>query len=311
MSSKRHANRHLGRTASTSQRNPAGQRSRKDRASSDDEPDAGESNACQPFLKWAGGKRWLLHHARTVFPSTFATYIEPFAGSAAVFFALGPANAILNDINRDLIETYKSIRDNWRAVLAYLIIHQARHSTDYYYAVRDSVPRGRHERAARFIYLNRTCWNGLYRVNRNGVFNVPIGTKDQVLLPTDDFEHVAQRLDGATLLNEDFEKVVDTAGDSDLVYADPPYTINHEKNGFLKYNQHLFSWEDQKRLRASLDRARSRGAFVIVSNAGHQTLADLYGCDFTRRTLWRYSRISGLNCGRTRGREYIFTGGPT
>jgi DNA adenine methylase len=211
-----------------------------------------------PFLKWAGGKRWLIPHAGNLFPDSFDRYIEPFLGGGAVFFHLKPQKAILTDINGELIQTYKAIRDNWRLVFSHLQRHQDNHSSDYYYEIRASKPRTPATKAARMLYLNRTCWNGLYRVNLKGEFNVPIGTKNTVLLDSDDFPALAKLLEGVRLECNDFEWAIDQATEDDFVFVDPPYTVKHNLNGFIKYNETLFAWKDQVRLRDAVDRAVRR-----------------------------------------------------
>jgi len=263
---------------------------------------------CQPFLNWAGGKRWLAAKKLSFFPSSYATYYEPFLGSGAIFFTLLPTNAVLSDTNLELILTYRAIKSDWRAVLSHLQEHEKRHCKDYYYGIRRQIPEDNYRKAARFIYLNRTCWNGLFRVNKKGQFNVPIGTKTKVLRSEDDFELIAARLRHCRLLYSDFEDVIELAGRDDLVYVDPPYTISHSDNGFIKYNEKLFDWEDQVRLRDALMRARSRGAKVVVSNAYHQSIKQLYDGLFTLVELSRFSRISGKNSGRKAGQEYLILG---
>lgn len=253
-----------------------------------------------PFLKWAGGKRWLLPLATAMRDASIATYIEPFLGSGAMYFGLKPSKAILSDRNQELIETYQAIADDWRAVFSHLRRHDRSHSTSYYYAVRNQRLRSAATRAARFIYLNRTCWNGLYRVNRQGVFNTPIGTKTSALLESDDFGTVARLLKQAILVATDFETQVDKANKGDLVFADPPYTVRHQYNGFVKYNEQLFSWNDQERLHCALLRAKRRGATVICTNADHSSVRQLYQGDFRIFPLTRYSSIAGS--GGTRGK---------
>lgn len=257
------------------------------------QPSARSEINVTPFLKWAGGKRWLVRGLDNLIDSFSGTYIEPFAGSAAVFFALTPARAILSDANEDLIETYKAIAKNWRLVVKYLRQHQALHSKDYYYEMRASRPRGQFERAAKFIYLNRTCWNGLYRVNQRGEFNVPIGTKDSVLLDSDDFELVAQVLADTELVASDFEVQIDRANEGDFIFVDPPYTVKHKFNGFVKYNEQLFAWSDQVRLRDSLWRAKQRGAKILLTNADHESIRALYSADFEMCEVNRFSSIAG------------------
>ena len=167
---------------------------------------------CQPFLKWAGGKRWLAAKKLSHFPGSYATYYEPFLGSGAIFFALSPKKAVLSDTNSELILTYKAIKSNWRLVLSCLQKHHKSHSKEYYYATRSQIPEDRYQRASRFIYLNRTCWNGLYRVNKEGQFNVPIGTKTNVVTNGDNFALIAERLKNSRLFCFDFRHVIDLAG---------------------------------------------------------------------------------------------------
>ncbi|WP_408950210.1 DNA adenine methylase [Lysobacter sp. Hz 25] len=234
-----------------------------------------------PFLKWAGGKRWLANNYGEVIDLHGAVrYVEPFLGSGAVFFSVNPGKALLNDANRDLVGAYRTIKEDWKSVYSLLQKYHRKHDVDFYYEMRNKRPVTAVGRAARFIYLNRTCFNGLYRVNKQGCFNVPVGTKSSVVLDTDDFRSVASRLKCARLVSGDFEKVVNECGVGDFLYVDPPYTVKHNNNGFVKYNERLFSWSDQERLASALMRAVSRGARAVVSNADHPSIRELYnGCD--------------------------------
>jgi len=246
-----------------------------------------------PFLKWPGGKRWFVTRHAALVPTTFGRYIEPFLGSGAVYFHLNPKRALLGDTNRELIDTYKVVKRDPDGVLYHLRRHQRDHCRDHYYHIRGAVMRTAATRAARFIYLIRTCFNGIYRVNLDGVFNVPIGTKTAVLLETDDFPKVARRLKGAILRGWDFERLIDKATRGDLVFADPPYTVRHNNNGFVKYNEKLFTWDDQIRLATALTRAAERGAHVVATNADHRDVQNLYPeTTFTHDSLKRYSAIS-------------------
>lgn len=258
-------------------------------------PLSGISSLPLPFLKWAGGKRWLMPVGVALRSAAIGTYFEPFLGSGALFFSIAPKRAILSDANRDLIETYLTLQADWLAVMDALEVHDERHCEEYYYRIRSSRPRLRHTKAARFIYLNRTCWNGLYRVNRQGIFNTPIGSKMSVLLDSDDFEAISKCLTRAKLVHGDFESQIDLAGANDLVFADPPYTVRHQHNGFIKYNEQLFSWADQERLCASLIRAKQRGAVVICTNADHQSIRELYEPHFDVYAMSRFSSIAGKN----------------
>jgi DNA adenine methylase len=260
-----------------------------------------------PFLKWAGGKRWLASGHPSLFPQDFDRYIEPFVGSGAVFFRLAPRSAILSDSNRDLVETYQAIKDDYRLVRRYLLNHKKNHSKDYYYEVRSAAPKSKFSRAARFIYLNRTCWNALYRVNLKGEFNVPKGTKDSVSLPTDDFRATARKLRRAELLCSDFEDVISMAGDGDFIFADPPYTVKHNLNGFVKYNEQIFGWDDQVRLRDSLMGATNRGAQVMLTNANHESIRELYRNDFDISYASRNSVIAASAENRSKISELIIT----
>lgn len=235
-----------------------------------------EKPILEPFLKWAGGKRWFAARHMDLLPQRFERFVEPFLGSGAMFFALQPKNAIVSDLNAELVDCYLAIRDNPTAISEGLKIHQLKHSKDHYYSVRSAVPRDMVERAVRFLYLNRTCWNGLYRVNQKNEFNVPIGTKSSVVLASDDFQAVSSVLKSAKITNSDFEQTLAEAGPDDFVFVDPPYTVKHNLNGFLKYNNKIFSWSDQVRLRDAVQDAASRGAKVLVTNANHTSIQELY-----------------------------------
>jgi DNA adenine methylase len=229
-----------------------------------------------PFLKWAGGKRWLVQAYASLFPREFGRYFEPFLGSGAIFFYLRPAQASLSDTNQDLISTYRALQSNWEEVVRQLEHHDQLHKKKYYYQIRKRQFRGLYQRAAQLIYLNRTCWNGLYRVNLKGRFNVPIGTKTDVLLASDDFEDIADALSNAVFRCEDFEAAIERAKKNDFVFADPPYTVKHDNNNFVKYNETLFSWDDQIRLSECLMRAKRRGVKVMLTNANHDSVRKLF-----------------------------------
>lgn len=251
-----------------------------------------------PFMKWPGGKRWFTQRHLNLLPEKFDRYFEPFLGSGAVYFSIQPKIAVISDRNEELINTYQAIKSDWHALVSLLQKHQKNHSTDYYYKIRAEKPRNLISKAARTIYLNRTCFNGIYRVNLNGEFNVPIGTKDKVLLDTDNFPAVASLLSGADILSKDFEEIIDMSSKGDFIFIDPPYTIKHNNNGFIKYNEHLFSWHDQIRLRDAIIRAKNRGALILMSNANHQCVHELYADIGDLFVLSRASLISGSINGR-------------
>lgn len=247
----------------------------------------------KPFLKWPGGKRWFIAKHAHLLPNKFNRYIEPFLGSGSIFFHLQPKQALLGDTNSELIFAYKGIRDNWAGLEAHLRLHRKKHGEEHYEEVRADEPNDIVERAARLIYLNRTCFNGIYRVNLKGKFNVPKGTRDSVIFDTDDFEGVSRLLAKAEIRASDFESLIDEARRNDLVFTDPPYTVRHNNNAFVKYNETLFSWDDQVRLANALARARARGAKIVSTNANHQSVRDLYKeRDFSLKIVSRYSSIS-------------------
>lgn len=256
----------------------------------------------QPIVKWAGGKRWLIRQSEGLFPDTFNHYYEPFLGGAAVFFHLQPSAATLSDINAELINVYQSIKGDWQRVVTYLKAHQIQHCKEYYYQVRSQIPCPPAAQAARTLYLNRTCWNGLYRVNLKGEFNVPIGTKTNILFDVDSFEALSELFQSAEFHVRDFEASIDAAEKGDFVFVDPPYTVKHNYNGFIKYNENLFSWDDQVRLSEAVCRAASRGVKVLVLNANHQSINDLYA-EFDRVVLSRSNVLAGKSEFRGRYEE--------
>lgn len=265
-----------------------------------------ELRALKPFLKWAGGKRWLFPQINDYLPNAYDCYFEPFLGGGAVFFALRPGAAVLSDLNPDLIDLYKVLKEDWQSLFDGLAGHQKMHCKEYYYEIRNSEPRGRLERASRFLYLNRTCFNGLYRVNLAGKFNVPIGTKTKIIFEDESFKELSEALSNSELEVSDFESTIRRASRGDFLYVDPPYTVAHNFNGFLKYNDSIFSWDDQIRLRVALEDAALRGVSIIVSNANHVSIKELYR-DFGQTIeLPRHSVIAGPSGRRVRTSELLF-----
>lgn len=247
-----------------------------------------------PFLKWAGGKRWFVEGFSHLIPKSYRLYFEPFLGSGAVFFSQRPSHGVLSDKNLDLINTYNVVKKSPASLESALARHAELHSRDYYYQVRSSETDDEVERAARFIYLNRTCWNGLYRVNKKGQFNVPIGTKSSVVLGTDNFTYLSRLLRDVEVISADFEDVINQARGGDFVFVDPPYTVKHNCNGFVKYNEEIFSWADQERLKESIDRAVKRNVMVMVLNANHESIRELYK-NYDQLALTRPSVIAAAS----------------
>lgn len=261
----------------------------------------------EPFLKWPGGKRWLTSRHLNLFPRTYGKYIEPFLGGGAVFFALSPEEAFLSDTNAELVNTYNRIKNDRLMVEKSLAKFHTKHDAEFYYQVRDKNPTDPIARAVRFLYLNRTCFNGIYRVNKDGAFNVPIGTKDAVSFEDGYLEKVAGALKNARVRTQDFAKAIGKANKNDFVFIDPPYTVMHNNNGFVKYNARLFSWTDQARLAEAIKAASKRGALIMMSNAAHTSVKALYDGFGTHHTLTRSSVLAGEPSHRRNATELLVT----
>lgn len=232
-----------------------------------------------PFLKWAGGKVRLLSQYQPYLPplSAIRHYYEPFIGSAALFFYLRPPRATLSDVNASLIELYQQVQQNVEGVIHALQPHYNDH--DYYYQVRAQDPATLlpAQRAARLIFLNKTCYNGLYRENRQGAFNVPFGRyKRPKICDPARLRAAAAALQGVTLLPGDFAEVVQTAAPGDFVYFDPPYAPLTATSSFTSYNQYGFNAADQRRLAQTVHDLTRRGCRVMLSNSTAPLVYELY-----------------------------------
>jgi len=267
-----------------------------------------ESRSMQPFLKWPGGKRWFISHYRHAFPDKYNHYFEPFLGGGSAFFSLRPQQATISDINSELINIYRVMAKNPAQLRAFLLKHQELHSEEYFYNIRANVPKGAINKAARFLYLNRTCFNGMYRVNRLGEFNVPIGTKQQFIKDVELFEDYSTVLNNVYIKTQDFVVTLRNASQGDFIFADPPYTIAHNQNSFIKYNERLFSWKDQKRLLRALVKARDRGAIILATNAYYPAVQQMYEeHQFYTQPISRYSSIAGNKAGRKAQEELLIS----
>jgi len=259
---------------------------------------------CEPLLKWAGGKRRLLGDILPFAPTQFKHYYEPFFGGGALFFALVPAQATVSDANPDLINAYIQVRDNLDAVLKCL--RTMENSEADYYRVRESTPRVPATQAAKFIYLCNLSFNGIYRQNLRGKFNVPYGHKT-TRPPFDEsrLRQIKNALKGVEILSADFEEAAVGARKGDFVYFDPPYTVAHGNNGFPKYNAKIFSWADQKRLASVALQLKTMGCRVLVSNAYHPSIHTLYQ-EFKVHMIDRYSVMAASGEFRRPVRECLF-----
>jgi DNA adenine methylase len=232
-----------------------------------------------PFLKWAGGKQRLLSQYATYFPpiSEIGRYFEPFIGSAAVFFCLQPPQAILSDRNEKLVAVYRMVQQDVEGVIRAL--QPYRNEAEYYYAVRAQEPADLSpvEQAARLIYLNKTCYNGLYRENSKGEFNVPFGRyKNPTICDAPRLRSAAQALQKAVLRVADFATVAEAAEAGDFVYFDPPYAPLSPTSSFTGYDRHGFGEADQRRLAAIIHCLTKRGCRVMLSNSSAPLIYELY-----------------------------------
>jgi DNA adenine methylase len=232
-----------------------------------------------PFLKWAGGKSQLLAQYAPYFPDTYHTYFEPFVGGGAVFFDRVPERAVLSDINPELVNVYATLRNDVATVIALLQQHAARHDPAHYYATRALVPASLSptERAARFIYLNKTCFNGLYRENARGAFNVPIGryTNPSICDPVN-LRAVSLALQRAEIVQAPFTHVLDRTQPGDLVYFDPPYYPVSATSSFTSYSRMPFGSAEQRQLRDVFALLAERGVQALLSNSDCPFTRDLY-----------------------------------
>lgn len=264
-----------------------------------------------PFLRWAGGKRWLVSYVEELTAGVqIRNYHEPFAGGAAVFLGIDfGGHSYLSDLNADLIETYAAVRDApedvWKRLRRY------KNTEEDYYAARATRPRTSVNRAARFIFLNHTSFNGLHRVNLRGEYNVPFGYKKSDNRPNlAQLKVASKRLGSASLFVGDFANALHEVSEGDLVFLDPPYTVAHNSNGFVKYNDRLFLFADQERLSASIDQVRNRGAYYVMTNAAHASIAELFEKGDRRVETSRKNNVGGRSAARGRATEYLFTNLP-
>jgi DNA adenine methylase len=237
--------------------------------------------AARPFLKWAGGKRQLLPHLLRHVPRHMGRYFEPFVGGGALFFSVRPERATLADVNARLVRAYRGVAEQVDEVVR--LLRDYPHDSKFYYRLRAQAVDGGSdaEVAAWFIYLNRTGYNGLYRVNRRNEFNVPFGRyANPTVCDEPTLRACAAALSEKTLLVDDFENVVAGARRGDFVYFDPPYAPLSATSSFTSYTASGFGPEDQKRLRDVAMKLKRRGVHVLLSNSSAPVVKELYGEGF-------------------------------
>lgn len=253
---------------------------------SSESPNKYNSRKARPFLKWAGGKQQLLTQYESCFPLNFTRYIEPFVGGGAVFFHLRntgklPNKSFLFDNNEELINTYKTVRDSVDELIEILAIHKKKHNREYYYKIRNldrqNIDLSDIERAARTIYLNKTCFNGLYRVNSKNQFNVPMGSyKNPKILHEDILKTASAALQNTCLEARNFQTTSDLALPGDFIYFDPPYDPVSKTSSFTGYTAKNFQDDDQRKLAAVFAQLTEKGCFCMLSNSHTPLILQLY-----------------------------------
>lgn len=238
------------------------------------------------FVKWAGGKGQLIEQLTPLFPKKIERYFEPFVGSGAVFFYIiqkySPKEVLISDINEELINTYEIIKEDVERLIVELKQHKEYHQADgkkYYYEIRNVDPKllPKLERAARFIYLNKTCFNGLYRVNSKDKFNVPIGDyKNPDIIQEDKLRSVSKLLHNVKIKVMSFEKILDYAKSGDFVYMDPPYYPLKKGRNFTSYTKNNFLDDEQKQLLNVFSKLAEKGCFCMESNSDSEFIKELY-----------------------------------
>ncbi|MFS8865457.1 DNA adenine methylase [Synechococcus sp. H55.9] len=256
----------------------------------------------RPFLKWAGGKGQLLSQYEPFFPRNWNTYHEPFLGGGAVFFHLAqgiPRRFVLSDINPELVNVYCCLRDRVEEIIALLSHHQAHHSREHYYTIRATRFADPVQRAARLIYLNKTCFNGLYRENSRGEFNVPLGRyRHPRICDAENLRAVARVLQGVEIAVQPFWQVLERAEPGDFVYLDPPYHPLSASSSFTAYSRFAFGETEQIRLREVFGTLADRGVQVLLSNSDCPFVRELYR-DYPIQTI---VASRAINCqGHKRG----------
>ncbi|MFZ2411658.1 MAG: DNA adenine methylase [Candidatus Methanoperedens sp.] len=257
------------------------------------------------FIKWAGGKTQLLSQFETFFPTHFNKYYEPFLGSGAVFFKIKnlypEKEFLLSDNNSELINCYEIVKNDVEGLIGLLKEHRLKHSKEYYYYQRniDTTNLSKIESVARFIYLNKTCFNGLYRVNSKGKFNVPIGSyKNPSIFQEKDLIEAQKLLQGVTLKTMPFENIINIAQKNDFVYLDPPYHPLSPTSSFTSYTSISFSEKDQIRLAEVYRQLDKKGCLLMLSNSYSEFILELYDG-------YRIEQVSAkrmINCnGKKRG----------
>ena len=250
----------------------------------------------KPFVKWAGGKRQLIPIINQNLPESFGTYYEPFLGGGALLFHIltdkNGQKCSISDLNSDLVLAYTTIRDRIDSLIASLKNHEKnyqKNSESYYYSIRESNPRSEIEKTSRLIFLNRTCFNGLYRVNSKGKFNVPLGKYSNPNIVNEENLYAVSNILQSSRISikcRDFEAVLRDAKKGDLIYFDPPYQPTSATANFTSYTNKDFTYDDLTRLAELCLKLDSRGCNVLLSNSDSKEVADIFAAN-----PWKITRI--------------------
>ena len=269
----------------------------------------------KPFVKWAGGKRQLMSELEKNFPIKFGTYLEPFLGGGAVMFDLLAKNSNLkcnvSDLNSDLVLAYVTIRDRLGRLIESLENHSKNYhkdSTGYYYEVRKQEPKNQIEKVSRLLFLNKTCFNGLYRVNSKGKFNVPLGRyTNPNIVNKENLETVSKALQSEKIKIScrDFESVISDAKKGDFVYFDPPYQPVSDTANFTSYTHRDFTEDDLERLADLANQLNSKGCKVILSNSNSKTVKKLFSSEWKIKEIKANRAINSNSQKRTGHKEII------
>ena len=256
----------------------------------------------KPFIRWAGGKQSLIKRIKEYAPSPdkVNTYYEPFLGAGSLFFCTEYKHSVLSDINPDLINCYKQIKKKYEDVSKYLEEYKAKHSKVFYYEIREEYNQNQGEntieQAARFIYLVQSSFNGIYRVNQNGEYNVPYG-KDNPSIPTKEYlKKISKKLKSAIIKCSAYKKALGKVNEGDFVYLDPPYPPLSETSVFQHYTKDRFPPSKQEELATTIDKLRDNNAYILISNAETDLIKNLY-------SSWTVKKISV--------RRYVMSTGDT
>ena len=271
------------------------------------------------LLKWAGGKSWLTKNHKQIFHSEeslssrafknypsieYERYIEPFLGGGAVFKYLKPENkSILSDINDELIGFYNCLKHRPKELYLSMQKHMKEHCEDYYYEIRaKNNLTDEAKKASRFLYLNRTCYNGIYRVNSQNEFNVPIGDSKEFNVSEEEFMEYSNLLSKAEIINEDFRISLNKAKKNDLIFVDPPYITKSNESSFDMYSANQFDWSAQEELSEILEAKNKEGSHIIVTNINDKDVCGLYD----KKHGWKHQPLGRANVMsyNAKGKEY-------